>query len=335
MPPSEGAIVLSLGAISVPDGLMTSEPPIETEIEHGVSVWRLRVFENTNTCSLVAVAGKSEFGLSAVPSYLANAWVNAVYGQPPTWLDASETDAWYAARSRSRIEWFLTLVPQSQWTTYCTNRAAETEATRTRGENDSLVISGFRPDFATAIHNVSVRSQAAGETRLWITDDLTKTNWTYNGYSLQASGTTAAGVHSTSNQLFVAATFSETALDSDGDGIPDVVEERVYGTNPNKADSSGDGISDWEKVYRYGLNPRVQDTAGDGISDDEKILSGADPRVPLTAEQKAAASRSIRYTYDDDDRLTGTFFGLGGASIKTELTPAGNPADIRNRNATK
>ena len=135
--------------------------------------------------------------------------------------------------------------------------------------------------------------------------------------------------------MFVMATFSEIALDSDGDGIPDVMEEKVYGTNPNKADSSGDGISDWEKVYRYGLNPRVRDTAGDGISDDEKITVGSDPRVPVTPEQKAAASRSIRYTYDDDDRLTGTFFGLGGASIKTELTPSGNPVDIHNRNAVK
>ena len=335
VPPSEGAIVLSLGVMSVPDSLMASETPIESETEHGVSVWRLRVFEDTNTCSLVAVAGKTAFNLSSLPSYLANAWVNAVYGQPPAWLDVNETDAWYAARSRNRIEWFLTLVPQSQWATYCANRASEAEGTRTRGANDSLVITDFRPDSATAIHNVSVRSSAAGETRLWSKDSLSSTNWTYNGYSLQSSGTTAAGVHSVSNQMFVMATFSETALDSDGDGIPDVMEEMVYGTNPNKADSSGDGISDWEKVYRYSLNPRVQDTAGDGISDDEKIASGTDPRVPLTAEQKAAASRSIRYTYDDDDRLTGTFFGLGGASIKTELTPAGNPADIRNRNATK
>lgn len=335
VPPSEGAIVLSLGAISVPDGLMTSQTPIETEIEHGVSVWRLRVFEDTNTCSLVAVAGKTAFELSTLPSYLANAWVNAVYGQPPAWLDASETGTWYAVRARSRIEWFITLVPQSQWATYCENRISEAEGTRTRSGESTLAITGFATDSLTAIHNVMVRSSASGETRLWSKDSLSTTNWTYNGYSLQALGTTAAGVHSVSNQLFVMATFSEITLDSDGDGIPDVMEEKVYGTNPNKSDSSGDGISDWEKVYRYDLNPRVQDTAGDGISDDEKILSGTDPRVPLTAEQKAAASRSIRYTYDDDDRLTGTFFGLGGAAIKTELTPAGNPVNIRNRNATK
>ena len=336
VPPSEGAIVLSLGAMSVPDSMMTSEPPIETESEHGVSVWRLRIFEDTNTCSLVAVAGKTAFELSSFPSYLANAWVDTVYGQPPAWLDANETEAWYAMRSRSRIEWFLTLVPQSQWEAYCADRASDAEGTRTRGANDrSLVITEFRPDSATSIHGISVRSSAAGETRLWSKNHLSSTTWTYGGYSLQASGTTAAGVHSASNQLFVMATFSENASDSDGDGIPDVMEEKVFGTNPNNADSSGDGISDWEKVYRYDLNPSVRDTAGDGISDDEKMLSGTDPRIPLTSGQKAAASRSVRYTYDDDDRLLGTFIGIGGAAIKTELTPAGNSTGIRNRNAVK
>ena len=335
VPPTDGAIVLSLGAISVPDSMMVSEPAVETETEHGVSVWRLRVSEDVENSALVAAAGKTIFELSVFPPYLVNAWIEDVYGLPPTWLDANETETWHAARSRSRIEWFITLVPQSQWATYCANRTSDAEETRTRSGEASLTITSFRPDAATAIHNVAVRSSASGETRLWSKDSLSATNWTYSGYSLQASGTTAAGVHSVSNHMFVLATFSEIALDSDGDGIPDVMEEKVYCTNPNKTDSSGDGISDWEKVYRYGLNPRVRDTAGDGISDDEKILSGADPRVSLTAEQKAAAVKSIRYTYDDDDRLTGTFFGLGGASTKTELTPAGNPAVIHNRNATK
>lgn len=334
VPPSDGAIILSLGAMSVPDSLMTYDPPIETEIEHGAAVWRLRVFEDSDACALVAVAGKTAFNLSSLPSYLADAWVSDVYGQPPSWLDASETETWYAARSRSRIGWFVTLVPQSKWATYCERRAAAASEAAANGE-EALAIDGFAPDPATGIHHVSVRSLASGETRLWSKDGLSATNWTYNGYSLQALGATAAGVHSVSNQLFVTATFEESTLDSDGDGIPDIMEERVYGTNPNKADSSGDGISDWEKVYHYDLNPRVRDTAGDGISDDEKIIAGADPRVPATPEQQSAASQSIRYVYDDDDRLTETFFGLGGAAIKTKLTPAGNPVDILHRKAAK
>ena len=334
IPPTEEPVVLSLGAMSVPDSMMTSDEPIVTEMENNVPVWRLRVFEDVSSSTMVAVLGDSAFTLSSVPQYLANAWVDAVYGMPPSWLDAKEKEYWYKVRARSRIEWFVTLVPQSLWAVYCTYRNAEAVAAHDNDEH-ALVVKDFSVDGIASIHCVSVRSVDAGETRLLGKSSLSSTNWTYKGYSLQEPGTTAAAVHSTSNQLFVIATFQHTLEDYDGDGIPNIVEDKVYGTNPSNEDSSGDGISDWEKIYRYDLNPLVQDTAGDGICDDEKILSGSDPRVPLTLEQKALAARSIRYIYDEDDRLTGTFFGLGGASIKTELTPAGNPAEIRNRKATK
>ena len=338
IPPSENAIVLSLGAMSVPEQLLAADPAIETEMEHGVSVWRLRVVEDAAACALIAVAGKTSFELSSVPSYLANAWVNAVYGETPVWLDADGTEAWYAARSRSRIGWFVTLVPQSQWATYCANRAAEAVAAQ-KNEEHPLVVKGFSSDPSTSIHMVSVRSLAAGETRLWSKDTLSADEWTYNGYSLQAAGTTSAGVHSPSNQTFVLATFNEvtagSTTDTDGDGIPDIMEQKVYGTNPSKADSSGDGISDWEKVFHYDLNPRVRDTSGDGIDDDEKIAAGVDPRVAVGTDEREAAKVSIRYYYDDDDRLTGTYVGLGGASTTTKLTPAGNPKEIRERDAAK
>ena len=333
VPPSEGSVVLSLGAVRVPDSLMNGEEDIATEIENGVPVWRLRVYEDAENSSLVAVVGRSVFALSSIPVYLGNSWVEAVYGTPPTWLNAEEREKWYASRSRCRIEWFVTLVPQSQWATFCANRAM-TAADAVENKESPLVINAVASDAETGIHSVSVRSIADGETRIWGKDSLTETNWTYKGFSLQSAGTTAAGAYSVSNQLFMMATFSEISYDSDGDGIPDIMEQKVYGTNPYKADSSGDGLTDWEKVFHYDLNPRVRDTAGDGVSDDEKILSGADPRVPLTSEQQAAASRSIRYTYDDDDRLTGTWLGLGGSSIKTKLTPAGNPVEINNRDTS-
>ena len=134
------------------------------------------------------------------------------------------------------------------------------------------------------------------------------------------------------SQFFTAV---RSVRDSDGDGIPDAVETYVLGSNPGKSDTSGDGLSDWEKAYRLDLDPTVRDSAGDGVSDAEKIAAGTDPRIALSPAQIAAASRSIRYTYDDDDRLTGTWFGLGGASTTTDLTPAGNPEDIRDRDAAQ
>lgn len=344
VPPSESAIVLSLGAMSVPDDLMVADPPIETETEHGVPVWRLHVFEDTNTCSMVALAGKTAFEISLLPSYLANAWVNAVYGQPPAWLDANETAAWYTARSRHRIEWYVTLVPQSQWAEYVSSREDGVAAAEEDSEfGDVFVLSGFETATGDGTHSVTVMSSAGGTVRLLGKESLTDSLWDYKGLSMQERGETAAGaVSEAASQFFMAtrqtatgARSAASAGDSDGDGIPDDIERLVFGTNPNRADTSGDGLSDWDKAYRLGLNPAVRDTAGDGISDVEKMAAGTDPRVPASPAQSAAAARSIRYTYDDDDRLTGTWFGRGGASTTTVLSPAGNPDDIRDRDAAR
>ena len=52
---------------------------------------------------------------------------------------------------------------------------------------------------------------------------------------------------------------SDATRDSDGDGIPDEVERRVYGTSPNHADTDGDGIPDAIEIVG-GTNPLVADT---------------------------------------------------------------------------
>lgn len=54
--------------------------------------------------------------------------------------------------------------------------------------------------------------------------------------------------------------------DSDGDGIPDAREARMYGTDPDDADSDGDGLPDgWE--IAYGFDPFVADALSDPDGD--------------------------------------------------------------------
>lgn len=53
---------------------------------------------------------------------------------------------------------------------------------------------------------------------------------------------------------------SDATRDSDGDGIPDEVERRVYGTSPDSADTDGDGIRDLAEIVG-GTNPLAADAA--------------------------------------------------------------------------
>ncbi len=94
-------------------------------------------------------------------------------------------------------------------------------------------------------------------------------------------------------------------LDTDSDGIPDVDEIEVYGTDPENADtdgdglsdydelqvyytaagetdSDGDGLSDYDELFVYGTDPLKGDTDADGLSDGDEVYYGTDPLSPDT-----------------------------------------------------
>ncbi len=95
-------------------------------------------------------------------------------------------------------------------------------------------------------------------------------------------------------------------LDTDGDGIPDVDEVFIYGTDPNNPDTDGDGLPDgWEiatgldpldptgdngadgdpdrdgltsmEEYLLGTHPNRADSDFDGVPDGEEVAAGTDP----------------------------------------------------------
>ncbi len=77
-------------------------------------------------------------------------------------------------------------------------------------------------------------------------------------------------------QKVVSDAKSNAPIDSDQDGLTDE-EERQAGTNPNKVDTEGDGLFDHEEVKIYQTDPRSADTDKDGISDGDEIKQGLNP----------------------------------------------------------
>jgi hypothetical protein len=67
-----------------------------------------------------------------------------------------------------------------------------------------------------------------------------------------------------------------TVLDSDQDGLTDE-EENILGTDINNIDTDGDGLFDREEVKVYKTNPLVVDTDGDGYSDGDEVKNGYNP----------------------------------------------------------
>ena len=126
------------------------------------------------------------------------------------------------------------------------------------------------------------------------------------------------------SRFFVA---SRGDVDLDSDDIPDGREVFLYRTNPALWDTSGDGLSDGVKVAQ-GLNPLLRDTDGDGFEDDEELAYDSDPMAFAPG-----ANATIRYIYDDDDRLTATYSGARQGAATVALTPAGNPATLHERSA--
>jgi hypothetical protein len=66
--------------------------------------------------------------------------------------------------------------------------------------------------------------------------------------------------------------------DTDGDGLTNLDEIALHGSDPFDSDSDADGLEDGEEVDVYGSDPAESDTDGDGVGDGEEIaLFGTSP----------------------------------------------------------
>lgn len=107
--------------------------------------------------------------------------------------------------------------------------------------------------------------------------------------------------------------LNPTNPDTDGDGVPDGLEdldndglpnagEILAQTDPRDPDSDGDGVLDGDedpdndalsnaREFAAGTNPRLADTDGDGWNDETEVTAGSDPLNPASVPRRFVASR--------------------------------------------
>ena len=115
-----------------------------------------------------------------------------------------------------------------------------------------------------------------------------------------------------------------STVDTDGDGL-DNVSEYGAGSDYLWKDTSGDGLLDgW--LVQYGFNPLALNSLGDsdhdGYSNLEEQEEGTDP-TQANSSGNTGTVATIRYYYDEDDRMTDFFCGSEVAQ-KTILSTANN-----------
>ena len=119
--------------------------------------------------------------------------------------------------------------------------------------------------------------------------------------------------------------LNDPSKDMDRDGISDGRERYILRTDPELSDTSGDGLHDgW--LILYGFDPLAQnalnDEDNDGFSNLEEQAKGTNPNNPdLSGDTGTVAT--LRYYYDEDDRLTDFYCGSEVAQ-KTVLTASHN-----------
>lgn len=83
-------------------------------------------------------------------------------------------------------------------------------------------------------------------------------------------------------------------VDTDGDGLSDYEEVRVYKTNPTLRDSDADGLNDYVEVLKYRTDAAIPDSDGDGLSDaDEATKYNTDPLAPDTDSDGLIDGREV------------------------------------------
>ncbi len=206
-------------------------------------------------------------------------WIENVYGEAPQWLSGSDLQKWYDDRDPWRQHVYCDLIATGDvpyylamlTNTFSTYTGTNTNSTLSVYSNNIVFFDTASADggdvsfYLHAPHGVAILDLFRNET-----NHLQSSGWQLAGtlehnadpLLLDANVTTSA-------PLFYCA--GDAVIDSDGDGIPDAREMRIFGTSAGLADTDGDGVNDGVEILNYGMNALKADSDADGMTDLEEM----------------------------------------------------------------
>ena len=220
-------------------------------------------------------------------SYSENDWITNTYGAMPSFIHAGSTDAvsWTAARSPERLFVTVSLLSTNDYPVYLASLTNSAGSGADTNGNPIPLLSLYSNQVAIVGTTLGAPVQmylhsptSTVQLGVFGTTNLVSPGWQQVASMPRGSDPVLWSYGGLEEfNIFTLGDMKDT----DGDGIPDIVEILITHTDPNNPDTDGDGLTDGQEFRQYASNPTLFSSSGDGFGDGWKADAGFNPNSTL------------------------------------------------------
>lgn len=284
VPPGPHTFRNDLGLVCISDE--TGLTNLAAVVDGAVTTHPLKMIETTSSplTRLVLDAADRVAITSAPPAgYTPWSWMTNTYGSPGVWLSGDELEQWKRDRAPTRQHVALILIGTSAVPAYLA-QLTNSVPNEPSGHTNASMLALYSNDIAfvglgtTPLPGVLLHAPTnVPRLDVFASADLlaSRGGWTLVASRDRTSDPLYLSLGALGGVLGLAG--GNASLDTDGDGIADVRESMLFGSDPYAFDSDFDSISDRDEIFRYGTNPFNADSDHDGNFDGDEVAARTNP----------------------------------------------------------